>query len=240
MIKCFSQLQFNYSKSRDLLPLKCKQCNKIFYKPKNQIQAALISKKNNIVYCSHSCQSDNKRKEIIIQCKQCNKRVVKKANQVKLYKNNFCSSSCSAKYNNSKYPKRIAIQKENTNCLQCENELQLDAKKYCTINCQVEYEYHYYINKWKLNIESGTRPITKEVVAQVRRYIKEKYNNKCQICGQNEKNPLNNICYLEIHHIDGKSDNNSEDNLMLLCPNCHSLTPTYRALNIGNKQRKKY
>lgn len=36
--------------------------------------------------------------------------------------------------------------------------------------------------------------------------------------------------------------NNSEDNLDLICPNCHSLTPTYRALNIGNgrKDRHKY
>ena len=29
-------------------------------------------------------------------------------------------------------------------------------------------------------------------------------------------------------HIDG---NNEESNLQLLCPNCHSLTPTFGALN---------
>lgn len=29
------------------------------------------------------------------------------------------------------------------------------------------------------------------------------------------------------------SENNSEDNLRLICPNCHSLTSTYRGANRG-------
>ena len=36
---------------------------------------------------------------------------------------------------------------------------------------------------------------------------------------------------IELDHIDGNSDNNSIDNLRLLCPNCHALTPTYRGKN---------
>ncbi len=39
---------------------------------------------------------------------------------------------------------------------------------------------------------------------------------------------------LEIDHIDGNSDNNSEENLRLVCPNCHSLTSTYCGTNRGN------
>ena len=36
--------------------------------------------------------------------------------------------------------------------------------------------------------------------------------------------------------------NNNEDNLILLCPNCHSLTSTYKGANLnhGRKSRKKY
>ena len=34
---------------------------------------------------------------------------------------------------------------------------------------------------------------------------------------------------LELHHIDGNHENNSKDNLQLLCPNCHALTDNYRA-----------
>lgn len=42
---------------------------------------------------------------------------------------------------------------------------------------------------------------------------------------------------LEVEHIDGDSTNNKEYNLTLLCPNCHSLTKTYRGLNKGNGTR---
>jgi predicted HNH restriction endonuclease len=40
------------------------------------------------------------------------------------------------------------------------------------------------------------------------------------------------IC-LELDHIDGNNRNNDETNLRLLCPNCHSQTPTWR-----NRKRK--
>ena len=33
---------------------------------------------------------------------------------------------------------------------------------------------------------------------------------------------------LELEHIDGNNRNNSRGNLKLLCPNCHSQTPTWR------------
>lgn len=42
---------------------------------------------------------------------------------------------------------------------------------------------------------------------------------------------------LELEHIDGNNKNNIKENLLLLCPNCHSLTPTYRGrgTNTGRK-----
>ena len=38
---------------------------------------------------------------------------------------------------------------------------------------------------------------------------------------------------LELDHIDGSSANNALNNLRLLCPNCHSQTPTWRGRNVG-------
>ena len=48
---------------------------------------------------------------------------------------------------------------------------------------------------------------------------------KCAICGIHswQNNPLT----LQLHHLDGNSQNNSLSNLQLLCPNCHSQTDNY-------------
>jgi hypothetical protein len=39
---------------------------------------------------------------------------------------------------------------------------------------------------------------------------------------------------LELDHVNGDSGDNRIENLRLLCPNCHSQTPTYRGWNIGS------
>ena len=36
---------------------------------------------------------------------------------------------------------------------------------------------------------------------------------------------------LELHHINGNNRDNRLENLLLLCPNCHALTDTYRGKN---------
>jgi hypothetical protein len=58
-------------------------------------------------------------------------------------------------------------------------------------------------------------------------HIKE---HKCEICGLthwNEK-PIP----LELHHIDGNRFNHKLENIILVCPNCHAQTNTYRGKNV--------
>lgn len=45
---------------------------------------------------------------------------------------------------------------------------------------------------------------------------------------------MDNPIPLELDHIDGNNQNNNLNNLQLLCPNCHALTPNYRGKNKGN------
>jgi hypothetical protein len=40
---------------------------------------------------------------------------------------------------------------------------------------------------------------------------------------------------LELEHINGNHLDNRLENLTILCPNCHALTPTYRGKNIERK-----
>jgi hypothetical protein len=53
--------------------------------------------------------------------------------------------------------------------------------------------------------------------------------SKCENC--NISNWCEKPLSLELHHIDGNRQNHHFDNLMLLCPNCHSQTTTFRAKN---------
>lgn len=52
---------------------------------------------------------------------------------------------------------------------------------------------------------------------------------KCSVCGLDVW--LEKPIPLELDHIDGNNQNNSLDNLRLVCPNCHAFTPTYRGKN---------
>ena len=59
--------------------------------------------------------------------------------------------------------------------------------------------------------------------------------NKCNICGISSWN--NQQLNLELDHIDGNRINHKISNLRLLCPNCHSQTPTFRGRGSGNKNK---
>lgn len=75
----------------------------------------------------------------------------------------------------------------------------------------------------------------------LRKYLHIKYNSICTVCKINEWN--NKKIVLEVEHIDGDSQNNKEENLTLLCPNCHSQTPTWKSKNKGNgrfKRKQRY
>ena len=63
---------------------------------------------------------------------------------------------------------------------------------------------------------------------------------KCMECGWSERNPHTGNIPIELEHIDGDFKNNKEENLKLLCPNCHSLTKTYKGANKKGRPRSKY
>lgn len=122
-------------------------------------------------------------------------------------------------------------------CLNCGTDI-TNAKgtkhKYCSNKCQQEYEYKQYVKQYKNDNSIAKSTKWGQIPNQLRRYIFEKYENKCCKCGWSKINPYTQTLPLEIDHIDGNSENNSEDNLQLLCPNCHSLTSTYRGANRGH------
>ena len=58
------------------------------------------------------------------------------------------------------------------------------------------------------------------------RRIRKRQDNVCLWCKNNTWRGLDLV--LEIDHINGVHDDNREENLRYLCPNCHSQTPTWK------------
>jgi hypothetical protein len=142
----------------------------------------------------------------------------------------FCSHSCSASFNNKK---RKTVKK----CLNC--DIEIIYSKFCNHSCEKEYNYNEYIKKWKEGKVDGISG-KKGTSSYIRRYIFKKYSSKCSKCGWCEINKITGKTPLNLEHKDGNWKNNKEDNLDLLCPNCHSLTETYGSLNRGKGRENRY
>lgn len=63
----------------------------------------------------------------------------------------------------------------------------------------------------------------------IRKRIEEAGMVGCRQCGVSTWQ--GQALLLEVHHNDGNPRNNSLDNISLLCPNCHSLTPNWKGRN---------
>lgn len=118
-------------------------------------------------------------------------------------------------------------------CLSCNGTTARKNYKYCSNQCQANYQYKKYISEWLEGYVDGSTSIG-TVSSHVKRYLREINNNMCELCSWSKTNPYTGIVPLEADHIDGNHKNNRIENLRLLCPNCHALTSTYRALNKGN------
>ena len=132
-----------------------------------------------------------------------------------------------------------AHRKPRNKCKNCGLECSYPSGIYCSSKCKSEYEYDKFIQNWLEGNTSGMRN-DGSVSGYIRKYMLKKNGSKCQKCGWNEISPFTGNSPLHIHHIDGNSDNCSENNLMVLCPNCHSLTENFGSRNKNNSTRSKY
>lgn len=160
--------------------------------------------------------------------------------------NQFCSQSCGASYNNRAFPKRVRICacltipahindcEKYSNCKQCSKEFKIRTQstctnEYCSAQCQSDYKF---LNITLPAFERG------EAGKATKTCLILKCGENCVWCGIGNVYNSKPIV-LQMDHIDGNSDNNEPENLRLLCPNCHSQTPTYGSKNRGNDSSRK-
>lgn len=143
-------------------------------------------------------------------------------------KNRFCSHSCAASVaNNERTPN--SYYKGKRFCLYCGKGNIGDISLFCSTKCHSMFVMYEKI--WRNEASAIT----------VKRYLLHINGNVCSECGITSWNEKNIV--MELEHINGDSTDNSLENVCLLCPNCHSQTPTYKSKNIGNgraERRKRY
>lgn len=159
----------------------------------------------------------NKRTENQMQstCKQCNATFTAvRANQ------QFCSHSCRATFTNTRRTIHRKSPAAKTECIEC-SKLHTNLV-FCSRSCQNE-------------------AIQRQFAAgelQSRRTLRKQLDTtKCSSCGISEWQGVK--IPLELDHIDGDASNNLPSNLRILCPNCHSITPTWKSNNKGSGRKSR-
>lgn len=182
-----------------------------------------------------------------VKCAECTAEFERENSELRRTKNSFCDHTCAATYNNKKRPRSLIRQEAlKRRCKNCDKKLVYKdshyTKIYCNSQCQQKYQYREYIKRWLAGEETGNKGSNQYLVVSgyVRKWLYETRGERCEICGWNKKNPTSDKVPVETHHLDGNSRNTTPENIRLLCPNCHSLTPTHRALNRGNGRKRVY
>lgn len=107
---------------------------------------------------------------------------------------------------------------------------------YCSNICQGKEKRDLVILAWLCGELPGMNNAGQLRIA-IREYIKQRDGYKCVVCGWGMINPVSKKSPVEVDHIDGNHNNTIPSNLRTLCPNCHSLTATWKNTGGGGNGR---
>lgn len=246
----YNTQQFNTpGKNTDLIDCKCSKCSETYQRTRLNIKASIRFNKQTML--CETCRKESNKTGVNINCKNCNKE---------FYSTNkrFCTQSCAAIYNNSHrtchkhssktqiLPKILKETKSKSKlteslprlCKFCNSLIETSYGKrhgiFCSALCASKYRHKVAESEIFNKIEKGETTFGSSVRNDswwFKRYLILKYGEKCMKCGWEQRNIYTNRIPIELEHKDGNCDNNALSNLELLCPNCHSLTPTYKGAN---------
>jgi hypothetical protein len=123
--------------------------------------------------------------------------------------------------------------KPKPDCIFCGKPIKKSGIRYCSNKCQIECKYRDYISKWLQGKISGNKGSGETISGWIRRYCLERARY------WSKKNKYTGKIPLTVHHSDGNYKNTCSKNLKVLCPCCHSLTPTYGNLNKGRGRKNR-
>ena len=82
--------------------------------------------------------------------------------------------------------------KPRSKCLNCGKEPNRPSYRYCSNACQLEYQRRAYLREWKSGKINGLSSLGL-VSVHIKRYLREKYGNKCCLCGWSKMNPKTGV-----------------------------------------------
>lgn len=106
--------------------------------------------------------------------------------------------------------------------------------KFCDNKCQGEHRSRQWFIDNKPLFESGLL----QSRAAIKKFVRIRDGYHCSICRQLPTHNGKDLIMI-LDHIDGDASNNVPLNFRLVCPNCDTQLPTYKAKNTGNGRATK-
>ena len=115
-------------------------------------------------------------------------------------------------------------------CLGCGNVGDgREGRRCCSNRCQRGHDRKKRIALW---LETGVAWPDPHEGHHVRRHLHQEQSGRCVLCQIPDSWAGKPLVFV-LDHVDGDSTNNRRENLRLVCPNCDSQLPTFKARNRG-------
>lgn len=196
----------------------CTACGKKVYRKPCHLQAKEF-------FCSLTC----KKLGHSTPCEQCGKPAYFKLSELKTLKHHFCSRLCWKIYKRGK-SRPAQFTGINTHCMCCGKDIyviksRIRKNNFCSIKCCQKWAKG--INSYAWHGGKSFEPYGIDFNNKRKEERRKIDNYRCQQCFRQQDELFTRTgksVKLAIHHIDYNKQNNSIENLISLCPNCHAQT----------------